>query len=66
MRFLYYYYNHGCLIFRYSDDDTGERFTEKFLFYSLRGALQRFRENHSLQRKHIKVAPLYENQTKEN
>ena len=61
MRNLFYEYNvYGCLIFHYSDDN-GERIKENYLFYPLKEAIQRFREKHNLQRKHIRIEALYKN-----
>ena len=60
MRRLYYYYNRqGALIFSYRDN-SGRYIDRCYLFYSFREALQRFRAEFGLQRKHIKVIRLYE------
>lgn len=60
MRRLYYHNNHqGALIFSYRDNS--DRYIDRcYLFYSFREALQRFRAEFGLQRKHIKVIRLYE------
>lgn len=60
MRRLYYHYNcQGALIFSYSDG-SGRYVDRCYLFYSFREALQRFRAEFGLQRRHIKVIKLYE------
>ena len=59
MRRIFYYYNaHGALIFEYRED--GGRYIDRcYLYYSFREALQRFRAEFHLQRKHIHVIKLY-------
>lgn len=57
MRNLYYYYKDGTLVFRYSD--VYRRITMNYVFYTLKEALQKFRKEYGLQRKHIKVKKLY-------
>jgi len=58
MRYLYYYYNiHGALILSYHDDYV--RVERCYVFYSLLNAVSKFREEFGLQRKHIKIKPLY-------
>lgn len=57
MRNLYYYYKDGTLVFRYSD--VYRRITMNYVFYTLREALQKFRKEYGLQRKHIKIKKLY-------
>ena len=44
---LYYKNNYGALILRYSDDD-GKRIRETYIGYTLKEAIQRFREKHVL------------------
>lgn len=58
MRNLYYYYKDGTLIFRYKDD-CGNRKFYRFIFYTLKEALQKFRQDNNLRHKHIKVQRLY-------
>jgi len=44
MKYLYYYYNiHGALILSYHDDYR--RIEHTYVFYSLRGAIRKFRED---------------------
>ncbi len=58
MRYLYYYYNYQAMLFlRYKDDY--QRFEERYMGYSLRGAIRKFRQDHNLVGKHIKVQKLY-------
>ena len=58
MRYILYYKNiYGALILRYSDDD-GKRIRETYIGYTLKEAIQRFREKHVLKGKHIEIASI--------
>ena len=58
-RTIYYYYNrHAGLVIRYSDSN-GNHATRSYMFYSFRDALQKFRKEFGLQRKHIRLVDLY-------
>ena len=59
MRYLFYYYNNGTLILKYEDDYIRKR--QKYLFYSLREAIRKFRQDNNLRYKHIKIKNLQEN-----
>ena len=57
MRYILYYKNiYGALILRYSDD--GKRIRETYIGYTLKEAIQRFREKHVLKGKHIEIASI--------
>lgn len=59
MRYILYYHNfYGMLILRYSDDSNGDRFSERYMGYSVTEAIRRFREKHGLKGKRIDVASL--------
>ncbi|MCM1360226.1 MAG: hypothetical protein NC183_06910 [Corallococcus sp.] len=59
MRYLFYYYNNeGTLIFDYRDD-YGRRFHRCYLYYTLREAVKKFRQDFDLRYKHITVQRLY-------
>lgn len=59
-RTIYYYYNsQGTLVFNYRDDEYGRHIDHCYLYYSLREALQKFRKDFGLQRKHICLYKLY-------
>lgn len=58
-RTIYYYYNsQGTLVFNYRDE-YGRHIDHCYLYYSLREALQKFRKDFGLQRKHICIYKLY-------
>ena len=59
MKIIFYYYNStGTLFLSYSDGNGG--YTDHaYVFYSLREAIQQFRREYRLQRKHIRVIKLY-------
>ena len=59
MKTIFYYYNStGTLFLSYSDGNGG--YTDHaYVFYSLRDAIQNFRREYGLQRKHIRVIKLY-------
>ena len=58
MRRIFYYYNSsGMLVLDYSDEHD-EYKEHRYLYYSLREAISRFRKDHNLQYKHIKVLSL--------
>ena len=61
MKFIFYYYNStGTLFLSYSDSDGNGGYTDHaYVFYSLREAIQQFRREYGLQRKHIRVIKLY-------
>lgn len=55
---FYYYNSTGTLFLSYSDGNGG--YTDHaYVFYSLREAIQKFRREYGLQRKHIRVIKLY-------
>ncbi len=59
MRWLFYYHNsQGTLIFDYADED-GHHIEHAFLFYSLKDAIRKFREDNGLKHKRIYVKKLY-------
>lgn len=59
MRWLFYYYNsQGTLIFDYSDE-YGCHIEHTYLFYSLKDAIKKFREDNGLKHKHIHIEKLY-------
>lgn len=58
MRYLFYYYSGGVLIFKYRDD-FGNRFFHRYIFYTLKEAIKQFRQDYDLRYKHIVVKPLY-------
>lgn len=58
MRYMIYYKNReGALVLRYSDDN-GKHIREAYIGYTLKEAIQRFREKHGLKNKHIDIEPL--------
>ncbi len=59
MRTIYYYYNsQGSLCFDYRDGNGG--YADRcYMYYSFREALQKFRKEFGLQRKHIRIVKLY-------
>lgn len=57
MRNLFYYYQNGELVFKYSDDN-GKRIIHRFIFYSLREAIKLFREQYNLKYKKIQIKKL--------
>lgn len=58
MRYLYYHYNsEGTLIFEYKDGYRRKRMA--YVFYTLREAIQKFRQDNNLRYKHITVIKLY-------
>lgn len=58
MKYLFYYYSDGALIFKYRDD-CGKRIFHRYIFYTLKEAIAKFRKDNNLQRKHIKIQKLY-------
>ena len=59
MKIIFYYYNStGTLFLSYSDGNGGYN-APAHVFYSLREAIQQFRREYGLQRKHIRVIKLY-------
>ncbi len=59
MKYLFYHYNsQGTLIFDYSDE-YGRHIEHAYLFYSLRDAIKKFREDNGLKHKHIHIEKLY-------
>ena len=59
MKIIFYYYNStGTLCLSYSDGNGGYA-DEAYVFYTLRQAIQKFRREYELQRKHIRVIKLY-------
>lgn len=59
MRYLFYHYNsQGTLIFDYTDE-CGRHKEHCYLYYSLREAIQKFRQDNNLRYKHIYIKKLY-------
>ena len=59
MKAIFYHYNStGTLFLSYSDGNGGY-IDHAYVFYSLREAIQQFRREYGLQRKHIRVIKLY-------
>ena len=59
MKIIFYYYNSmGTLFLSYSDGNGGY-IDHAYVFYSLREAIQKFRREYGLQRKHIRIIKLY-------
>ena len=57
MKYIFYRYEGGWLLLRYSDDD-GHLFTMRYSGYTLHEAIAKFRQENHLQRKHIKIKKL--------
>lgn len=58
MRYLFYYFNNdGTLILSYKDDYT--RLRRAYMFYTVREAIRKFRQDNNLRYKHITVQKLY-------
>lgn len=57
MKYIFYRYEDGWLLLRYSDDD-GDRFFMRYSGYTLREAIAKFRQENHLQRKHIEIKKL--------
>lgn len=58
MRYLFYYYKKdGTLIFLYSNKNIKK--TIRYIGYTLKEAISKFRKDNNLQRKHIKIQKLY-------
>lgn len=58
MRNLFYYYkNDGTLVLLYSDGQNKK--TMRYVFYTLKEAIKKFRKDNNLRYKHIKVLPIY-------
>ena len=58
MRYIFYHYNSvGTLILDYSDEYTHK--TQAYVFYSLREAVRKFRQDYNLRYKHITIRKLY-------
>lgn len=59
MRTLFYHYDrYGNLVFAYKDE-YGRHTDRCYIFYPFREAIQRFRREFGLQRKHIRIIRLY-------
>ena len=59
MKTIFYHYNStGTLFLSYSDGNGGH-IEQCYMFYSFRDALQKFRKEFGLQRKHIRLVDLY-------
>ena len=59
MKVIFYHYNStGTLFLSYSDGKSVYA-DHAYVFYSLREAIQKFRREYGLQRKHIRVIKLY-------
>ena len=57
MKYLFYYYQDGMLVFDYSDDN-GNHYHRRYLDYTLREAIRKFRQDNHLQYKHIIIKKL--------
>ena len=58
MRYMIHYKNReGALVLRYVDDND-KHIREQYIGYTLKEAIQRFREKHGLKGKHIVIEPL--------
>lgn len=58
MRHIFYYYSYnGMLILNYKDDHCRKRMA--YMYYTLRGAIRKFRQDNNLRYKHITVTKLY-------
>ena len=58
MRYIFYYYNElGTLTLDYWGDN--ERKTYAYVFYTLKQAVKKFRQDNELSYKHIKIINLY-------
>lgn len=57
MKHIFYRYEDGWLLLRYSDDD-GHHFIMRYSGYTLREAIAKFRQENHLQRKHIEIKKL--------
>ncbi len=58
MRYLFYYYLNGFLVFDYLDE-YGTSFYQMYMDYSFRAALQKFRHDFHLQHRKIVIHSLY-------
>lgn len=58
MKYLFYYYSNGALIFKYNDD-CGNRLFYRYIFYTLKESIKKFRQDNNLRYKHIKIQKLY-------
>ncbi len=52
MKYIFYRYENGWLILRYSDDN-GQHFSMCYFGYTLREAISKFRRENHLRYKHI-------------
>ena len=59
MKTIFYSYNSTGTLFLYYSDGNGGYIDHAYVFYSLREAIQKFRREYGLQRKHIRVIKLY-------
>ena len=59
MKIIFYYYNSTGTLFRSYSDGNGGYADEVYVFYTLRQAIQKFRREYGLQRKHIRIIKLY-------
>ena len=58
MRFIFYSYNDmGCLTLDYDDGYTQKK--NRYVGYTLRQAIKKFRQDYNLTYKHIKIIKLY-------
>lgn len=57
MRYLFYYYANGALIFK-DKDDYGNRISHRYIFYTLKEAIKTFREQFNLKHKKIRIKNL--------
>lgn len=58
MRCIFYHYNDfGTLVFDYYDEET--HVTQSYVFYTLKQAIIKFRKDHGLQYKRIKMSKLF-------
>ena len=56
---LFNWFNSEGMLFLKYRDDYGRYFQHCYLYYTLREALQKFRKDYNLRRKHIRIYKLY-------
>ena len=59
MKTIFYLYSSTGTIFLSYSDGNGGYADESYIFYTLREAIQKFRREYGLQRKHIRIVKLY-------
>lgn len=62
MRYIFYSFNDvGVLTLHYVGDETEKR--NKYVFYTLRQAISKFRKDNNLSNKHIRIVNLNQGET---